>query len=82
MASINFIYRSTKDKANLNIRFLYRNPNISSIVKSKKTGEKEKVPYTDFVLGAKTKIEVSKTYWTKQHKKNLKILRLQISKLK
>jgi integrase len=54
MASINFLYRSTKEKANLNVRLLYRHNN------------------KDFVFGAKTKLEVSKTYWSKQHKKNSK----------
>ncbi len=49
MATINFLYRSTKEKANLNIRLLYRNQE------------------TDFVFGAKTKLEVSKEYWSKQH---------------
>ncbi|MGK0414599.1 MAG: integrase [Polaribacter sp.] len=54
MASINFLYRSTKEKANLNVRLLYRHNN------------------KDFVFGAKTKLEVSKTYWSKQHKKKSK----------
>lgn len=54
MASINFLYRSTKEKANLNVRLLYRHNN------------------KDYVFGAKTKVEVSKTYWSKQHKKNSK----------
>lgn len=54
MASVNFLYRSTKDKANLNLRLLYR-------YNSK-----------DFVFGAKTKFEVTKYYWTKQHKKKSK----------
>jgi integrase len=54
MASINFLYRSTKDKANLNLRLLYRQNS------------------EDFVFGAKTKVEVSKYYWSKQHKKNSK----------
>jgi integrase len=54
MASVNFLYRSTKDKANLNLRLLYR-------YNSK-----------DFVFGAKTQYEVSKYYWTKQHKKKSK----------
>jgi integrase len=54
MASINFLYRSTKEKSNLNVRLLFRyNGN-------------------DFVFGAKTKVEVSKIYWSKQHKKNSK----------
>jgi len=50
MASVNFMYRSTKDKSNLNLRLLFRD-----------NGK-------DFVFGAKTKIEVSKIYWSKQHK--------------
>ena len=54
MASINFLYRSTKDFANLNVRLLYRHN------------------AKDYVFGAKTKVEVSKTYWSKQHKKNSK----------
>ena len=51
MATINFLYRSTKDKANLHLRLLYRFNN------------------TDFVFGASTKFEVSKHYWSKEHKK-------------
>jgi len=54
MASVNFLYRSTKENANLNLRFLFRH------------NEK------DYVFGAKTKIEVSKHYWAKQHKKKSK----------
>ena len=54
MASINFLYRSTKEKSNLILRLLYR-------YNSK-----------DYVFGVKTKVEVSKYYWTKQHKKKSK----------
>lgn len=54
MATVNFLYRSTKDKANLVLRLLYR------------------YNETDFVLGVQTKFEVSKHYWSKQHKKKLK----------
>lgn len=50
MATVNFLYRSTKDKANLHLRLLYRFNDI------------------DFVFGANTKYEVSKIYWSKQHK--------------
>ena len=50
MATVNFLYRSTKDKAPLILRLLYRHNNV------------------DYVYGAKTKIIVSKHYWTKQHK--------------
>ena len=54
MATINFLYRSTKDKANLHLRLLYRfNDN-------------------DFVFGANTKLEVSKDFWNKQHKRKSK----------
>jgi hypothetical protein len=51
MATINFLYRSTKPKAFLDIRLLYRNNQ------------------NDFVFGAKTKIETTKEYWSKDHKK-------------
>lgn len=54
MASINFLYRSTKDKSNLILRLLFR-------YKGK-----------DYVFGSKTKLEVEKTYWNKQHKKKSK----------
>ena len=54
MATVNFLYRSTKDNATLNLRLLFRH------------NEK------DYVLGAKTKEEVSKNYWNKQHKKKSK----------
>lgn len=49
MATVNFLYRSTKDEAPLNLRLLYR-------YKGK-----------DYVFGAKTKLKVSKHYWSKQH---------------
>ncbi|AQS93878.1 hypothetical protein BXQ17_07320 [Polaribacter sp. BM10] len=54
MASINFLYRSTKEKAYLNLRLLYRHNS------------------KDYVFGAKTKVEVSKIYWSIQHKKKSK----------
>lgn len=54
MATINFLYRSVKEKSNLHLRLLYRFND------------------TDFVFGANTKLEVSKEYWTKQHKKKSK----------
>ncbi|MFC4268360.1 tyrosine-type recombinase/integrase [Polaribacter marinivivus] len=54
MATINFLYRSTKEKAKLNLRLLFRYND------------------KDFVFGGKTKIEVSKYYWSKQHKKKSK----------
>ncbi len=54
MAAINFLYRSIKEKANLNLRLLYRHNS------------------KDYVFGVKTKIEVSKIYWSKQHKKKSK----------
>lgn len=52
MATVNFLYRSTKESAPLNIRLLYRYDN------------------KDYVIGGKTKLEVSGEYWNKQH--NLK----------
>lgn len=49
MATVNFLFRSTKEKAFLNLRLLFRHND------------------NDYVFGGKTKIEVSKIYWTKQH---------------
>ena len=54
MASVNFLYRSTKEKANLILRLLYRFNNV------------------DYTFGAKTKFEIDKIYWSKQHKKKSK----------
>jgi integrase len=51
MATVNFLYRSTKENANLSLRLLYR------------------FNETDFVFGANTQLEVSKDYWSKEHKK-------------
>lgn len=51
MATVNFLYRSTKDKANLHLRLLYRFND------------------TDFVFGTNTRYEVTKHYWSTQHKK-------------
>ena len=64
MASINFLYRSSKDTANLTVRLLYRHDDI------------------DYVIAGKTKIEVTKHYWQKQHKltrvKDIEISNLQV----
>jgi integrase len=49
MATINFLYRSTKEKGFLTVRLLY--------------STKE----NNYVFGAKTKLEVTKSYWTKSH---------------
>jgi hypothetical protein len=53
MATVNFLYRSKKDEAPLNVRLLYR------VI--------ENDNYKDYVLGAKTQFTVSKHYWTKEH---------------
>lgn len=58
MATINFLYRSNKEKATLNARLLFRHNN------------------KDYVFGAKTKVEVSKLYWNKQHKKKSKDIKI------
>ena len=39
MASVNFLYRSTKEKSNLVLRLLYRDNNKPSIVKDRITKE-------------------------------------------
>ncbi|MGJ8685762.1 MAG: phage integrase SAM-like domain-containing protein [Nonlabens sp.] len=61
MATVNFLYRSTKSEASLNVRLLYR------VQDESKNGG-----YTDYTLGAKTQLRVSRDYWNKQH--NLKRL--------
>ncbi|MBD0778253.1 tyrosine-type recombinase/integrase [Maribacter sp. ANRC-HE7] len=61
MASVNFLYRSTKREAFLNVRLLYR-----------VVSQDYEKGYKDFVLGAKTKLKVSKYYWDETHKKNLR----------
>jgi len=50
MATTNFLYRSTKDKAPLTLRLLFRHDN------------------KDFTFDCRTKTEVTKYYWNKQHK--------------
>jgi len=50
MATVNFLYRSTKTTSNLNLRLLFRHID------------------KDYVFGVKTKLEVSKHYWSKEHK--------------
>ena len=51
MATVNYLYRSNKDKAPLILRLLFR------------------YNETDFVFGVKTKLEVSKIYWSKEQNK-------------
>ena len=48
MATVNFLYRSTKDKSILNVRLLFRDKDNK-----------------DLVLGAKTKLLVTKSQWEK-----------------
>jgi integrase len=59
MAAVNFLYRSTKDEAPLNVRLLFRVANFQGTNKNK-----------DFVLGSKTQIRVDKDFWSKKDKKN------------
>lgn len=54
MAAVNFLYRSTKDEAPLNVRLLFRVSDYEGTGKHK-----------DFVLGAKTQIIVTKKEWLK-----------------
>jgi len=54
MATVSFLYRSTRNTAPLNFRLLFR---LSD----------ENDGYKDYVFGGKTKFQVSKHYWTKQH---------------
>ncbi|RXG31812.1 site-specific integrase [Leeuwenhoekiella marinoflava] len=66
MATVNFLYRSTKDESTLNARLLYRlnSPDYPE-------------GYKDFVLGSKTNIQVSKHYWSKLHNKRSKDIEIQ-----
>lgn len=52
MATVNFLYRSAKAKANLNLRLLHR-----------VNDPKYKKGYKDFVFGGSSKIEISKQDW-------------------
>jgi integrase len=72
MASVNFLYRSSKEKSNLVLRLLYRDNSKTSTVKDRITKELISVNYTDYNFGAKTKFEIEKNYWSKQHKKKSK----------
>jgi len=49
MATVNFLYRSTKEESFMVLRLLFRSDD------------------KDYVLGAKTKFEVSREYWKKYH---------------
>jgi len=72
MATINFLFRSTKEVAPLTLRLLYRNNNLKSFIYNKKTKEKIEVDYTDFTFDVKTKYETEKDYWRNYHFKNKK----------
>jgi integrase len=56
MATVHFLYRSTREKSCLEVRLQHTH----------KTAEKA----INYLWSAKTKIEVSKDYWTKHHKIN------------
>ncbi|WP_040279355.1 tyrosine-type recombinase/integrase [Psychroserpens damuponensis] len=71
MATVNFYYRSTKKKAPLTIRFLYRDYSTPSTVKVRKSKESKEVPYTDVTLNAKIELEVTKEYWETQNKRGV-----------
>jgi hypothetical protein len=51
MATINFLYRSAREKAPLNLRLLFRHND------------------KDYVIGGKTKLEVTRDYWNNYHAK-------------
>lgn len=56
MASVNFLYRSSKPEAFLNLRLLYR-------IKDKT----DPSAFKDYVIGCNTSLKVSKNYWKNQH---------------
>lgn len=63
MATINFLFRSTKAEANLTLRLLFRHQGA------------------DYVVGASTRLSVTKYYWEKQHNvkkpKDIDVMNLQ-----
>ena len=66
MATVHFLYRSTREKSTLEVRLQHTENTIK------------------YLWSAKTKIEVSKEYWTKQHKINSRdvVIRKQQAKVK
>jgi hypothetical protein len=64
MATINFLYRSNKDKANLTLRLLFRLEDLQS-----------KKGYSDLVFAGDSKISVSKDYWNNGFKKEIPLRR-------
>lgn len=64
MATVNYLYRSKREKSFLNLRLLFTYNN------------------TNYVIGGKTQLEVSKLYWDKYHSqknpKDIEIKNLQI----
>ena len=56
MATVNFLYRSTRPEAAINLRLLYRVYDDSY-----KGGHK------DYVIGGRTQLKVSKHYWDNEH---------------
>lgn len=68
MATINFLYRSNKERASLTLRLLFRISDLPSSVINKKTKQLVDYPYTDFVLAGDSKIIVTTDYWNKGFK--------------
>jgi hypothetical protein len=69
MASVNFLYRSTKSEANLVLRLLFRviHKEYGELkVKGDKAFHQN---FTDYSIGAKTKYFIEKDYWDNYHKK-------------
>ena len=66
MATVHFLYRSTREKSFLEVRLQHTENTIK------------------YLWNAKTKIEVSKDYWTKHHKINSRdgVIRKQQAKVK
>ncbi|WP_300441341.1 tyrosine-type recombinase/integrase [Christiangramia sp.] len=77
MATINFLYRSTRERAFLEVRLLFRINHPGEyrkkkngqlyLKKTKKDDPGEPIEYTDYVITGRTKLEVSKNYWKTQH---------------
>lgn len=82
MATLNFLYRSKKENVPLNLRLLFRNTDLPSKIFYENIKQFLEVPYTDFAIGAKIRVNFyseeelkkepelsAKKCWTKDHSK-------------
>jgi len=76
MATVHFLYRSTREKSCLEVRLQHTVHHPDNGILRTKTNRTTKVVtevteyLTNYIWNAKTKIEVTKEFWTKHNKKN------------